>query len=83
MNRNMGNTDRALRTILGVGAVAGSGVLGFGTGWGIVLLVVAAVMLLTSAIGYCPLYSLFGIDTTCSTSATTDKHHTFHLHRTA
>lgn len=63
MKRNMGRIDRSLRVLVGAGAVAGSGVLGFSTAGGIVLLVVAAVMVATAAIGYCPLYSLLGIRT--------------------
>ena len=36
---------------------------GVGTAWGIVLLVVAVVMVVTAAVGFCPLYRLFGIST--------------------
>ncbi|MHB1817182.1 MAG: YgaP family membrane protein, partial [Streptosporangiaceae bacterium] len=63
MHRNTGNTDRALRGVLAIGAVAGSAVVGFSSGWGIVLLVVAAVMVLTGASGFCPIYRLVGINT--------------------
>ena len=63
MHKTVGNTDRALRGVLAVGAVVGSGVLGFSSAWGIVLLAVAAIMAATGASGYCPLYSLLGIDT--------------------
>lgn len=63
MKKTVGTTDRILRIVVAAGAVAGSGVLGFSTGWGIALLVVAAVMVATSATGYCPLYSLLGIHT--------------------
>jgi hypothetical protein len=30
---------------------------------GVVLLVIAAIMLVTAAVGVCPLYSLFGVST--------------------
>lgn len=61
--KNMGKFDRSLRLLL---AVAIS-VLYFkhiitGT-FGIILLVVAGVLLLTSLISFCPLYLLLGIRT--------------------
>ncbi len=63
MKKTVGNLDRAVRVLLAAGAIAGSGVLGFTTGWGIVLLVVAAIMLLTGTSAYCPAYSVAHIDT--------------------
>lgn len=83
MKKNMGTTDRVLRTLVTAGALAGSGVLGFSTAGGIALLVVAAIMILTAASGYCPLYSLFGIETTPSTEAGAGRHWSFYLHRAA
>lgn len=64
MAKNMGRTDRALRGITAVGALVGSGLLGFSTGWGIVLLVAAAVMAVTAGSGFCPIYGLLGIKRT-------------------
>ena len=65
MKKNMGTTDRIIRTIIALIAVY----LYFGgivTGTlGIVLVVVAAVFLLTSLISFCPLYSIVGLNT-CS-----------------
>jgi hypothetical protein len=63
MKKNMGRADRSLRMLVAAGAVAGSGVLGFTTAWGIVLLVAAAIMILTSTRGSCPMYSIVRIDT--------------------
>ncbi len=63
MQKNMGRTDRSLRALVAVGAVVASGLLGSPTAWGIVLLVVAAVMAVTAASGYCPIYHLLGIKT--------------------
>lgn len=63
MKKNMGTADRIIRAavalIIGVLYFTGtiSGVLG------IVLLVLAGVFVLTSLIGFCPLYLLFGIKT--------------------
>ncbi len=58
MPKNMGRIDRILRLIVAVGA-AGLSLTGVvaGTG-GILLLVAAAVLVLTSLVGFCPLYAL-------------------------
>jgi hypothetical protein len=82
MQRNVGKMDRALRVLLAAGAVAASGVVGFSSGWGIVLLVVAAVMAGTAASGYCPLYSLLGVNTR-GEQAATGQRGGVHLHRAA
>ncbi len=63
MKINMGGADRIIRVLIAV-AIA---ILFFtevitGT-LGIVLLVVGAVFLLTSVVGFCPLYAPFGIRT--------------------
>ena len=63
MKRNMGTTDRIIRVIIAAviailyftGTI--SGILG------IILLILAGVFLLTSLIGFCPLYAPFGIRT--------------------
>ena len=59
----MGFSDRAIRTVLAVVF----GILyftGTATGtWGIVLLVFGAVFILTSLVGFCPLYALLGMNT--------------------
>lgn len=67
MKKNMGNLDRILRVVIAVVAA----VLFFtntltGT-LGTVALVVAVIFLLTSAVGFCPLYRLVGLST-CPTS---------------
>ncbi len=63
MKRNMSNTDRIVRVVI----AAVFAYLYFGgivTGWlGIVLLVLGAVFLLTSAVAFCPLYMPFKIST--------------------
>ncbi len=62
MTRNMGNADRLIRAVLavalltiGLGAVQGVAGIGLAT--------VGVVFLGTSAAGFCPLYTLFGIRT--------------------
>ena len=63
MTKNMGMADRGIRIVVALvvaalwftGRIAGT--------LGIVLLVLAAVFLLTSFISFCPLYTLLGIST--------------------
>ena len=63
MTINMGSADRIIRPLLAVVFIA-LYFTGTVTGTvGIVLLVLAAVFLLTSIVGMCPLYTLFGINT--------------------
>lgn len=65
MKKNMGNTDRIIRIIVAA-VIAFLYFNGTLTGTlGIVLLVLAGVFVLTSFISFCPLYSIFGINT-CS-----------------
>jgi hypothetical protein len=60
---NVGKIDRVFRLILAT-FIAVLWALGAVQGWlGIVLLVVAAILLLTALFGTCPLYSLLGITT--------------------
>jgi hypothetical protein len=58
MSRNEGGWDRGLRALLGVGLI-GATVTGAIGPWGWV----GAVALLTAAIGWCPLYTVLGINT--------------------
>jgi hypothetical protein len=63
MKKNMGSADRWIRFFLAAMAV----ILYFThviTGTvGLIVIVIAGVFLLTSFVGLCPLYSLFGINT--------------------
>lgn len=64
MITNEGTTDRAIRAVLGIVLLA----LAFLTLAGtlkIIALVLGAVMLITAAVGFCPLYRLMGV-TTCA-----------------
>jgi hypothetical protein len=63
MGKNMGNADRIIRLIIAalVGYLYFTGSL---TGTlGLVLLILAGVFVLTSFIGFCPLYAPLGIST--------------------
>jgi hypothetical protein len=63
MKQNMGTTDRILRAIGGLVLI----ILYFANvitgGLGIAALVIAAVLLLTALVGFCPLYVPFRIHT--------------------
>lgn len=61
MTINMGTADRIVRPLIAIAFIA-LYFTGTVTGTlGIVLLVLTAVFLLTSLVGTCPLYTLFGI----------------------
>ena len=63
MKPNMGTTDRVIRAIVGVAALAGWP-LGLVEGTlGIIALVVGIVLLLTVLLRWCPPYDLLGINT--------------------
>jgi hypothetical protein len=63
MTINMGSADRYIRPILAIVFIA-LYFTGTVTGIiGIILLVLAGAFLLTSVVGMCPLYTLFGINT--------------------
>ncbi|VXC21408.1 conserved hypothetical protein [Flavobacterium sp. 9AF] len=63
MKKNMGKGDRFLRVIIGIVAfVFGLSDLVEGT-WKWVALAVGIIMILTSLIQFCPLYTLLGINT--------------------
>lgn len=63
MKKNMGPTDKLIRSVIGIliAILYYSGIIS-GT-LAIILLAFAIVFLLTSFISFCPLYTLFGINT--------------------
>ena len=63
MTRNENTLDRLVRAALAVTLAAVALWTGAGTVTGIVLLTVAAVLVVTAAAGFCPLYHLLGIST--------------------
>ncbi|TAL50691.1 MAG: DUF2892 domain-containing protein [Chitinophagaceae bacterium] len=63
MKKNMGTADRIIRILLAaVFAYLYFGGIVTGT-WGLVLVVLGGVFVLTSLVGFCPLYVPFGIST--------------------
>jgi len=63
MHTNENNVDRIIRLVIAAVAVGISATIGFGTIGGIILLVVAGIMVVTAAVGFCPLYAVFGFST--------------------
>ena len=63
MGKNESNIDRIIRVVAGVVAVVVALAVGAGSVGGIILLVVAAVMFGTAAVGFCPLYRVLGVNT--------------------
>lgn len=63
MKKNMGYTDKKIRITAAI-AITILSYLDIITGlFGLVLLVLAAIFVLTSLISFCPLYAPFGIST--------------------
>ena len=63
MSRNVSNVDRLIRLAVALLAVIGAIVVGASSLFGVVLLIVAAILLVTAAVGFCPLYRVVGIST--------------------
>jgi len=63
MKKNMGVTDRAIRLVIAA-VLIGLYFSGTVTGTlGVIALVVGGVFTLTTLVGFCPLYTLVGINT--------------------
>jgi hypothetical protein len=63
MKKNMGPIDRIIRTIVAV-ILGGIFILGKVSGiFAAIIAVFAIILIMTSAIGWCPLYSPFNIST--------------------
>jgi hypothetical protein len=63
MKTNEGTIDRIIRAVVGVAALLGAFAIGSGSVAFVLLLVVGAILLVTAAVGFCPLYRVFGINT--------------------
>lgn len=63
MKKNMGNMDRGIRVVIAL-ALAGLYFTNVVTGTvAVALLVLAVVAVLTSTVGFCPIYKIFGTST--------------------
>jgi Protein of unknown function (DUF2892) len=69
---NVGSADRKLRAFVVAPVLIVAGLLVGPAGWlAIVLYILAAVMLATSAVSFCPLYALLGLRTVPDQKVTT------------
>ena len=62
MKNNMGNLDREVRIVIGL-LLVGAGALLWSGLLQIVAVVIGIVLLLTSLVGYCPIYDVLKINT--------------------
>ena len=65
MKKNMGNTDRLIRLLLAILVAILFYTNVIGGIFGIVLMVIAGVFVVTSLVSFCPLYTLIGVNS-CS-----------------
>jgi hypothetical protein len=63
VHKNVGQIDRIARTSGAVALIAIAAVVGFGSIGGVVALVLAGVLAVTAAVGFCPLYRVLHLDT--------------------
>ena len=63
MNANVGTPERAIRLLVGIAFAAIAMFGGFSTPLQIGLYAFAAVMVLTAAVSFCPLWSMIGVNT--------------------
>jgi len=63
MKKNMGKVDKGIRILIALILLIAIYLELVATPWSIVLLVISAVLVLTSFISFCPMYTLFGIST--------------------
>lgn len=63
MKQNMSNIDKIIRVIVSIllTILFATDVITGAMGW--VIIAIAAIFTLTSIIGYCPIYSIFGLST--------------------
>lgn len=63
MKANMGSIDRIIRLLVAAVIVVLYFLNVFSGTWATVLLIIAAIFVLTSLISFCPLYTIFGLRT--------------------
>jgi O-antigen/teichoic acid export membrane protein len=63
MKKNISSADRIIRLLIAIALVILYFTKTIAGTWGIVGMVVAAILLLTVLINFCPLYGIFGIST--------------------
>lgn len=63
MHTNESTVDRVIRVVLAAVAVVVALLVGAGSVLGIILFIVAAILLVTAAVGFCPIYRILGVRT--------------------
>ena len=63
MSTNESTLDRIIRGIVGAIALVIAVVVGMGSVGGILLIVVGGILVVTAAVGFCPLYRILGLST--------------------
>ncbi len=63
MTTNESTLDRIIRGIVGAIALIVAVVVGMGSVGGILLVVVGGILVVTAAVGFCPLYRILGLST--------------------
>jgi len=63
MVKNVGSPDKIARYVIAVVAVIVALMVGAGSVLGIMLFVVAAVMVVTALLGFCPIWRIIGVNT--------------------
>lgn len=63
MTCNVGGTERGIRIVVGIALIAAGALAGLPEAGMYAAYVVGAVALVTGAIGFCPAWSLFGVNT--------------------
>lgn len=67
MEKTVGKTDKAIRIIIGIILLIIAFAFPVGTAWTVILIILGIIALITAISGFCPLYSLLGINT-CKTT---------------
>jgi uncharacterized membrane protein len=63
MSTNESTLDRIIRGIVGAIALVLAVVVGVGSVGGILMIVVGGILVVTAAVGFCPLYRILGLST--------------------
>jgi hypothetical protein len=63
MVKNVGSPDKIARYLIAVIAIIAAFLVGPGSALGIILFVVAAIMVATAALGFCPIWRVVGVNT--------------------
>ncbi len=78
MKKTVGTLDRAIRVVVAIAAVIVAFSVGASTSWGIVLLVVALILLITGLSGYCLMYSALKINSLSEGKESSSGHRVAH-----